>query len=156
MLLSARWSVIARQRRGANVVGGLALGEDRQPSDVGQRRHGAVRRRVVRRAEGRKRQKPIGGAVARFRVGIRRGDASERRRVGNPGGRGPPDARVRVELGEDGQLGRILEFAHGFESDGRVSVLPTWLRLELVEKSHGEYWPSYKKGTCRESQRPTL
>ena len=99
------------QRLGANRVGRVALGDRRQPAWVSQQPCGRQGRARVLVAGGREGQKPVGRAVASLRVGIGRRDAPKGRSVDGSGHSGPSDPGVRVGLGQDGQLDRLVQFA---------------------------------------------
>ena len=137
------------ERRAGHRLGGAALGDRREPSRIGnglngcERHghlvgalgvHGAVGSWGCRLAgEG---HEPIRGALARFAVGVGGRNPAEGSGIIDLGQCRSPNPDVRVGLREDGELGRVIQFPDGVDSNDGVDVLPAGLRLQAIEDSH--------------------
>ncbi len=145
---AAQRPLIGRSRQGvrADRRQRLALGQRRQPARILHAAHRREGRGFVNPGVPGQRHQPIVGALARLGVGVGRGDAGEYVRVAQPRDGGSANLRFGVGFRQKRELHRVVEVTQGLESDGGVGVLPTRLRLELVQNSHGECGRYIRKG----------
>ncbi len=140
----------SRESRQANGLGRRALGHGRQPLRVLDGFNSRESRAVD--TGGRQREQPFGRTLLRLVVSVAGGHTGEHNRVVDEAKDGAPNAGIRVGLGEERELHRVVDFRESLETDCRVEVLPPGLGLEFVENTHGfKDRRIHKERPCRTS-----